>query len=108
MLLGTLYHVNTAQATGLCQSRRGGQACEVHTPNSEQSVPKAIVAEGRGRGWFFRHPAAAWCPHLPSPRWGCWLQHSTLPPPFSFVCELLMPPALPCLAPPFSPAWLLW
>lgn len=45
-----------------------------------------------------RHLAAAWCPHLPSPRWGCWLPHSTLPPPFSFVCELLMPPALPCLA----------
>lgn len=75
-----------------------------HTPNSEQSLPQTAVQHHTGRGKRSGLALQAsslatlvFTPPWPGPRQGCQLQRAPLPLPFSFVCELLVSPVLPCL-----------
>lgn len=93
MLLGTMHHVNTARPPAFVRAG-GGQPGEVHTPNSEPS-------QGAPR----LQPKAMWPGSSASSRatpGAVGLLAPALSPPasarlISFVCELLMPPPLPCL-----------
>lgn len=99
MLPGTMHHVNMAQATGLCQSRRGPALVRC-TPKFRAGA--ALPERGPGGG---RASSADSAPALVStPPWPVVgllapaLYSLSSPQPCSFVCELLMPPPLPCLA----------
>lgn len=95
MLLGTMHHVNTAQATGLCHAARASPG-EVHTQIQSRPVPPDCSLEPRCPGGG-RAGSSDWCLHGPGPRWGC-SSSAPPPPPSSFVCELLTPAPLPCPA----------
>lgn len=76
MLLGTMHHVNTARATGLCQSRRG--------PAPVRCIPKFRGSQRPDSGREEEGLAGLQCALPPPP-------HQS----GSFVCEFLLPPPLP-------------
>lgn len=116
MLLGTMHHVNTAQATGLHQRRQGPTLVrcmpQIQSRLSTPPPPPPPAAQGHsgwggGRGTLWTpvewRPALVPTPPRPSALGGATGSSAppSPPPPCNsslFVCELLMPPPLPCLA----------
>lgn len=79
MLLGTMHHVNTAQATGLCHAVRASPG-EVHTQiQSRAGAPRlqpGATVPRRRKGWLFRLVSPR-----PWPKVGLRLKRSPRPPP---------------------------